>query len=619
MRSFKSHKKEINNRIAEIRIQDNTREIQNSDNKNKSLWKIVNNRLGRNTKTKNEISIKVNENIINNKQEVCNIFANYFATSVENKLKNHFQNNLSKMCTISNQAMVNSIFIKPVTAEEIVSIITNMKNKYSVGIDEIPIRLLKFCKHSLSNTIAFIINLSIQLGQFPNALKLGKIIPLHKKDDPQLLHNYRPIILLCYMSKIAEKAIATRIYSYLEANMLFTNCQYGYRANRSTEVASLEFTQKIYNHIDNGKKVAGLFFDLTAAFDCVNIKFMELKLETLGIRGNILNWLMSYLENRKIIVSLDSYISEIYNVDIGVGQGSIIGPLLFLIFVNDLPAYVTEGEIFMYADDTSVIINASCIVELEQKANAVITQFENWCQKNSLIININKTVFIYFSPTISKTTPNINYVSTSTTTKFLGTIIDSTLSFTQQIDCLCGKLAKCTFALLNIKNEVNRNGLVTAYYSLVYSVLNYNIMIWGQSNDVDRVFVMQKRIIRIIFNLQFRQSCRETFKKFEILTVPCIYIFKLACFVYKNSDLFHLNNDIHNYNTRSAREIHINNYNLSKFRKSPYFAGSLIFNKLPIQIKAINRFQLFRKTLKRFLTEHCFYSLKEFHDFNVVN
>lgn len=613
MRSFKNCKKCINNKISNIRIGINTDMIENSMNKNKTLWQIVNNRLGR-QKEKTKTGLKINSEIIHDKKQICEIFANYFSTCVKDKLDNHFGKNISNICTTSRNIIKTTFFFEPVTGDEVMNIIDNMKNKNSTGVDEIPIRLLKFSKYVIADSLAHLINLSINLGEFPNVLKLGKVIPLHKKEDPHLVQNHRPITLLSYLSKISEKAVANRIYLYLESNNLFTNSQFGYRENKSTELATIEFVQKIYHYLDKGKKVASLFFDLTAAFDSVNPKFLEVKLKAMGINGNILKWLISYLENRKIFVSMNSETSNIVNMDIGVAQGSIIGPLLFLIFINDLPDYIIDGEVLIYADDTSVIIHSDTVEHLENKTISVIKQFEDWCNRNALIINKKKTVFLYFSNVVSKNVPKIGYVETSKKTTFLGSVIDSTLTFTPQIDTLCCKLAKTTFAILNLKKELNTNVLVTCYYSLAYSVISYNIILWGQSTDATRVFVMQKRIIRILFDLNYRESCRDTFKTKKIMTVICIYIFKISCFIHRNLHEFKTNRDFHNYPTRSVREIHINSFNLSKYRKSPHCAGSYIYNKLPLEIRSQNSFRLFRNKLKTFLIGHCFYNMTEFFD-----
>lgn len=155
---------------------------------------------------------------------------------------------------------------------------------------------------------------------------------------------------------------------------------------------------------------------------------------------------------------------------------------------------------------------------------------------------------------------------------------------------------------------------MTCYYSLAYSVISYNIILWGQSTDATRVFVMQKRIIRILFDLNYRESCRDTFKTKKIMTVICIYIFKISCFMHRNLHEFKTNRDFHNYPTRSVREIHINSFNLSKYRKSPHCAGSYIYNKLPLEIRSQNSFRLFRNKLKTFLIGHCFYNMTEFFD-----
>lgn len=612
MLSYKNYKKSINKKIASMNIEENTRKIEESENKNKTMWRIVNERLGRKNGRK-EINLKVNDIIIRDRKEICDTFVSHFATTVSNKLRSHFGSHLSTSCSLTDNVN-HSIFITPVTENEIIDIINGLKNKYSTGIDDIPIKLLKFCKSIISQPIVSLINYSFEMGQFPDSLKLGKVIPILKKGDQCNVENYRPIVLLSCLSKIAEKSFANRIYSFMESNKIFTNCQYGYRAERSTELATLEFTQQIYSSLDKGKKVAGLFFDLTAAFDTVSSTFLQDKLNKLGIRGKALEWIVSYLHNRRIVMSLGSEMSEAVELTVGVGQGSILGPLLFLIFINDLPQFVISGDIYMYADDTSVIIHGNDLIELENKANLVILQFKSWCHKNSLIMNVHKTVFMHFSLTNTTILPKINHIDTSDQVKFLGTTIDSNLTFNKEIDSLCSKLAKNTFAILNLKKEINQRDLTTCYYSLVYSILSYNIIIWGQASETDRIFVLQKRIIRILFNLQYRESCRETFRKQRILTITGIYIFKISCFMHKNKKKFKLNTDIHNYQTRRAQEIHISNFNTSSFRKSPYCAGSYIYNKLPVVIRNATTFKIFRKKIQMFLIENCFYNLKEFFE-----
>lgn len=379
MESYKNHRKAFNNKLSQIRIDKNSEKIHNSTNKNKTLWGIVNKRLGR-KKKENEIEIYHNNCLITDKLLTSNIFAHYFSNSPKEKINEHFENNLSLECTIA-PITSNTFFFQPASPEEICDIISKMHNKKYKGSDDIPVALLKYSKNIISESLSKFMNLSIELGQFPDALKIGKVIPIFKKGDKQNIINYRPIVLLSHISKISEKILTSRIYDFLECHQLLTKHQYGYRSNRSTELSCIDFIQNIYEGLDKGMKVIGLFFDLTAAFDVINTKFLCSKLYNLGIRGNVLNWIQSYLSNRKIFVSIDAEESEMTDIDIGVGQESILGPLLFLMFINDMPQYLHRDNIFMYADDTSIIVQSESIEDLKIQVQRVTTDFKEWCWK----------------------------------------------------------------------------------------------------------------------------------------------------------------------------------------------------------------------------------------------
>lgn len=229
---------------------------------------------------------------------------------------------------------------------------------------------IKLVSSELSPIIADIVNKMFKTGTFPDPLKVGKITPVHKKGDRKLFSNYRPICILPFFSKVMERLFHTRLVSYLTKFSLLSPKQYSFRPGYSAELALLTLTDKIKNAIDQGLLVGGVFIDLTKAFDTINHKIILYKLESYGITGPPLQFISSYLSNCTQVVQIDGKISFPKNINQGVPQGSILGPLLFLLFINDLPKVLTTADCILYADDTTIFTYAKNAEELQQNINA---------------------------------------------------------------------------------------------------------------------------------------------------------------------------------------------------------------------------------------------------------
>lgn len=611
---YKKGKRALNKRIVEEKRHHNANIINNSNNKTKALWKLVNKK--RNT-------IKGNENLylVSNGKEICeekeiaDLFGNYFANAIKDRI-NTLDLPLNE-CTKHQANHYNSLFFTPVSEHEIKDIIIKLKKKYSAGIDDIPGILLEKCVMEISDDLARIVNLSVTTGKFPNKLKSTKVVPVFKKGDIHAIENYRMICLLSCFSKIMETAVYKQLINFLNHHKIITPCQHGFRPNFSIETASIELVQYIYNNLDKNKLVVGLFFDLSRAFDTLNQEFLKEKLNGMGIRGPVQLWLISYISNRELKVKINNTYSDPYDITIGTPQGGILGPLLFLLYMNDLPHYIRGGEVFIYADDTTIIVAADNITELSSRIQSIIKDFDDWCKRNHLINNINKTVLLQFTNP-HQTGNNLKFkmnnteIQTSESTVFLGSQLDSKLNFNQHIEYVCKKLNKLHFAFKSLKSNFQRNHLVNLYYALVYSIICCNIQVWGRATDAFRVFIIQKRFIRLIFDLGYLQSCRETFRNEGLLTFTCIYLYKIILYTRQNINKFQLNKHVHNYDTRTKENIHLNQINRMQYKKSPYYAGGYYYNLLPNELKDIENINKFKISLKIFLIEQTFYSLDEY-------
>ena len=288
----------------------------------------------------------------------------------------------------------NYFFLSPTDKDEIALIISSLDSTKSVGPNSILTKILKLLKNDILCQFVDIFNMSFTSNVFPSALKLAKVIPVHKKDSKLDFSNYRPISLLSNLDKILEKLMYTRIVKFFNNNNLFYLFQFGFRQNCSTMHALISLTETIRKYLDEGKFACGIFVDLQKAFDMVEHDILLTKLEHYGVRGLANDWFKSYLSDRKQFVSINGHDSNLASVLYDVPQGSVLGPLLFLIYINDLNQAIKFCKVHHIADDTNLLHFSKSITKLNKYVNLDMKNFTDWLNANKISLNVRKTELI---------------------------------------------------------------------------------------------------------------------------------------------------------------------------------------------------------------------------------
>lgn len=342
--------------------------------------------------------------------------------------------------------------------------------------------------------------------------------------------------------------------------------------------------------------------DLTKAFDSVSHDILLRKLNYYGVRGEPFKLLQSYLSGRMQVTQWQNTISDPRSIKYGVPQGSILGPLLFVVYINDLPSNVEGAEVCMYADDTSLLVRARNYVELQQKSENAISTASNWFAANKLKVNLDKSQKITFSTTNKRIPDEAN---------FLGMVIDANLKWHGHIDGLANRLAGALYAIRRIKHTATHEAAKTTYFSCFHSLLSYGVLFWGTATEAHRIFILQKRAVRILCNLKYNESCRNYFKAEGILTLPAVYILAVVLYVHKNKYMFPLNGQHHQYHTRRRDDIRVPYHRLTATQKSLDFWGTKLYNSIPTEMKELQH-QRFKIEVKKMLILKECYSLEEF-------
>lgn len=602
-----------------------TLKFEESSRDPKKQWAIVKEITGENDRKGGEIVLQGKDKVrITCQKTVANTFNKFFST-VADGLREKIAKDQNKIID-TNQAYeqsfqeksnVKSIFLYPVSRDEIRALINSLATRKSPGFDNIVPQLIKIICDNIVDIIVYLINFSFSEGEFPEDLKKGVVIPLHKKAEKENTDNYRPITLLSVFSKIFEKAMKTRLIKFLNNNTYFSTNQFGFRKSLNTENALLNFVEKIYDGLNRGEYCAGLFIDIMKAFDTVDHVLLLNRLYNAGIRGVAYNWFRTYLTGRIQQTRVSGELSEDEFVKNGIPQGSVLSGPLFLIYVNDLCNGRFRGQLSAFADDTAFVYTSSTIEQLNLNIEHDLFLLRIWFTKNFMFLS-PKTKYMTFylrrhftlaSPLkyheidCTLNTCNCLEIGVVDQMKYLGIIIDSKLSWKPHITHVKNKLIYYIRRFYLLNKLCSPSFLRTLYYAFINSKLEYGLTVWGGAyyTTTKPLTTLQKFFIRIICNKSRNEHTGPLFKTLRILPLRNLYIYKVLKTFYNRSSVERAGIRQQRGELRNRANVYIPRPNLAHFRKFYTFLGPKFYNCLPKQIQEIKNKNKFLREIKNYL------------------
>ena len=619
----------MRNKVTSI-IRKNKRDYFNNAIKDKSnvkdLWKTIkgasNNDYNNScVETGLPLEMCFNKVTIKGKYNIINAFNDHFIRTSEQVEKiNLNEDNFIKLKLELDKKIKHDKFeINLVSPYEVRKIIDSLKVNKATGIDCIGANILKMCGDHIIIPITSIINNSILSGIFPDSLKYAYVLPLYKNSNREDGNNYRPISILPTISKIFERHLNNQLNSFLAKHHILSNSQSGFRDNHSCQTALIHLVNNWIKHVDDGKLIGSVFIDLRKAFDLVDHSILLYKLKLHHFSEHSLSLFQSYLSNRNQVVKHGNLFSTPKTVESGVPQGSILGPTLFLIYINDIQLTLSKSNIDLYADDSTLSVAGSCISEIQTKLQSDINSVLKWCSINNMLINPNKTkcMLIGNNKKINTDSLNLNIngmcIENVESHKVLGLHIDKNLKWKTHINKTCSKINSKLALLRRITYFLTFDMKKLFYSSYILSHFDYACTLWGWAakKDILKISILQKRAAKIILQKPMRTPSKELFSELNWLTFDNRCKYHAAIVVYKcmhnmapdylKDIVTFCSNSKYMLRSTTNKDLITNKPNSLFIKKSFSFMCKEIWNALPPSLRSTSTITYFKHNLKLYL------------------
>ena len=622
MNAYRHVRNQANNMNSRLKRNYFTNKLNECEGDLKQTWSTINKLINKRSKSTQIQSLKVDDTVIKDSESIANLMNDYFC-SIGDKLSKKIpdkENSLLKGEYDINPTSACFTF-SPMQPQELVKAMNKFKTSHGSGLDGISSFFLKAGMPILAQPLSQLFNLSLSLGLFPDSWKIARVAPIFKDGPADESNNYRPISVLPVVSRLFEKLIYDQVYHYLDSNKLIFGKQSAYRRLHYVLSCLLKCTNDWYLNLEGGKYTAVTFVDLKKAIDTVNHKILLQKLELYGMRNKELKWFRSYLTDRKQCCKVNGKLSNIESITCGVPQGSCLGPLLFIIYINDLHLHMKHSDVNMYADDTSLMFASDSIAHINDCINDDLSYLKSWLQANKLSLNVAKTNSLVVGSRkrlkdISDDRAAKPYfvvgeenVSVVENIKYLGVIVDKYLSWDEQISAVTKKVSRGLGMLRFSKKYLPIVTVQKMYRSLVEPYFRYSCPVWGVSgiNAISRLQKLQNRAARIVTNSAYDASALPIIRKLGWPTVNELIESETLKMVYKSVNGLaptYLTEMFARMSDTCKRELRNTKTDLAvPLRKSSFgqkcfsYKGAKLWNDLSVEVKSSKTYEIFKKRL----------------------